>query len=1465
MVEPTGMFRVFVSSTFQDMADERRALAAEVFGPLADLCAAHGTSFQAVDLRWGVDPQAGLEQRTMPICLAEVRRCLDLSPRLNLLVLLGDQRGWLPLPTAIPLSELDVLREGMSVGERRLLDEWYVMDANAAPAARRLVPRTGRYVDAAAWLAVERALHEVFRRTVPRLPAHRHVAYVGSAVEQELAVAARDPEGTFAVVRRTAPGLDGAGSDALHLERLEAELRGRLGPERMLTYTSTTDDGVAGRERVLTELRRRMQRVIESAQGRSPTPTSGARTAPSPPGLIGRDAEITMMTRFARDPTGGVLGLVGEAGVGKSTLLSAVATSLTDGRATVVLRLLGTTAATGRLEGLLRDLIAELASVLDVPVEPAGSVAELVRQWVDLLGRIGPRRPLLLVLDAVDQLDPDDEALGLVWLPDPLPPHVSVIMSTLPGPTEEALHQRGDTVVRHLDGLSIAAGRVALRHWLAAAGRTVTPAQEEIVIDSFRVERRPLWLRMAVERARGWDAARRPSPLPPALPDLVRQLFDQLAGEAARGPVLARRAVALLAASDYGLAETDMLDLLSADPEVMTEVRARAHVRWRAEIVTLPTVLWAQLRADLQPYLTEREVEGEILIDFYHRTLREVASLDLLSRRDGELRHRQLAAHFTRVADPDGDRTWRGARARAFGRLPQHLEAAGMWPELARTLLDLRFLDRTVALVGRTDLIDRTGRRRTVHGGVYAAQADLTRLQSAAATVLDPADRALGATVSAMLGLEASLLVDQPELLWQQLSNRLRWDAPVAAVDGLLLEERRRESEGLPPWLELLRPPSQTPGLRHVLREQGRAQSCALSPDGRLLVSGGDEDATLWDATTGVRLAFLTGHGSPVRGCAFSPDGNSIFTADDGGTLRRWSWDGLRATVAATRHLGHRELRACAAAHGQVLVAGRDGLWLCARDDLSVLARLDDTRDDDRVITACAVDENGRLAVAGYVDGAVRAWRHPGNVTAPRIRDDAHQGDGVYGCAVDATGSAVLTAGQDGLLRRWDNELESDGDPLVDRGLPKKAGIWACAASRGLEKAVTALVGGAVQSWDTAAGIPVTLSGHANHIAAVSMSGDGTVVASAGVDGTVRLWDPSAAAAASVEPYSSQVQALALAADGRRVLAVDAYGIVRTSSTSHPAAESEFDACERMCVDGSATPDLRRLVVVDWDGTLRVWDLDESPHERHALPHEGALACVVTDERTAVSAALDGTVHGWDIDNGRRLWTVEIGEGVPGLEVAADGRSVLAMSGSGTVRLVDPRTGGGRTLRSTGDAVNSGAFGPGGAVAVGTAAGDVLRWELRRTGAPPPVRAVRAHAAQVLRVTGGSPETPFCSSAADGTVALWSARAESAPVRCVGHDGPVRGAAVDARRDVVYTAGNDNTLRAWSSKGRQRAVLPIVGHGVAVRVHPGTGLVACADDGGFVQVAVLRGAPESPSSSSWVDRDQDGAHPEHHQ
>src|ERR1700682_2966080 len=99
-------FRLFVSSTFKDFAQERELLQSKVFSALDVYCAARGYQFHAVDLRWGVNEEAQLDQRTAEIGLDEVRGA-KAYPAPNCLIMIGARYGWVPLPFAIAQDEFE--------------------------------------------------------------------------------------------------------------------------------------------------------------------------------------------------------------------------------------------------------------------------------------------------------------------------------------------------------------------------------------------------------------------------------------------------------------------------------------------------------------------------------------------------------------------------------------------------------------------------------------------------------------------------------------------------------------------------------------------------------------------------------------------------------------------------------------------------------------------------------------------------------------------------------------------------------------------------------------------------------------------------------------------------------------------------------------------------------------------------------------------------------------------------------------------------------------------------------------------------------------------------------------------------------------------------------------------------------------------------------------------------------------
>ena len=69
---PNTEIRLFISSTFVDMQEERERFNNRIFPRVQRLCRDKGVSFFAVDLRWGITAEDIKNNQLVRLCLSEV-------------------------------------------------------------------------------------------------------------------------------------------------------------------------------------------------------------------------------------------------------------------------------------------------------------------------------------------------------------------------------------------------------------------------------------------------------------------------------------------------------------------------------------------------------------------------------------------------------------------------------------------------------------------------------------------------------------------------------------------------------------------------------------------------------------------------------------------------------------------------------------------------------------------------------------------------------------------------------------------------------------------------------------------------------------------------------------------------------------------------------------------------------------------------------------------------------------------------------------------------------------------------------------------------------------------------------------------------------------------------------------------------------------------------------------------------
>ncbi len=416
--------------------------------------------------------------------------------------------------------------------------------------------------------------------------------------------------------------------------------------------------------------------------------------------FVGRAGPLAAIAKYLDTNPAGPLVIIGEPGSGKSALM---AKAFEQAKAThpdsfAVVRFIGTTPGSSDGRTLLGSLCRQISRAYgaDEPAESAG-YEDLAVEFGKNLTLATAQRPLIVFLDALDQLGPADPAHTLNWLPAVLPEHVRLIVSALPGDCEWALRaKRPELQFLGLEKMTRAEGKTALALWLGKARRALRDHQREEILDRFEPEGRPLYLKLAFEEARLWHSysERAETFLQAGIPDLIsKNLFTRLAAPGSHGEMLVSHALGYLAASRYGLSEDELIDALSADEAVKADFRARSPRS--PNVDRLPVVVWSRLYFDLEPYLAEHAADGVTLLAFYHNQLREAAAREFAGT-EGPSRHAALANYFRAKAAPAGDGRWE-LLARPLAELPFHLAGGGLATDLARLLSELSYLAARVA------------------------------------------------------------------------------------------------------------------------------------------------------------------------------------------------------------------------------------------------------------------------------------------------------------------------------------------------------------------------------------------------------------------------------------------------------------------------------------------------------------------------------------------------------------------------------------------------------------------------------------------------------------------------------------------------------------------------------------------------------------------------------------------------
>ncbi len=432
---------------------------------------------------------------------------------------------------------------------------------------------------------------------------------------------------------------------------------------------------------------------------------------------------------------------------------------------------------------------------------------------------------------------------------------------------------------------------------------------------------------------------------------------------------------------------------------------------------------------------------------------------------------------------------------------------------------------------------------------------------------------------------------------------------------------------------------SQTGECLKVLRGNApQIASVAWSPNGKILACpGGDNTVLLWDAIglcplpkaiAGELLKTFSDHGDLVWYVAFSPDGKTLASSSQDGTIKLWN-------------IPTGECR-------QTL-QGNFGLawWL-------------------------AFSPNGRTLAGGCQDWTVRLWETD---TGQCLKILQGHTSNVCSVAFSPDGKTLASGSDDRTIKLWDTATGN----CLQTWHGYSSAVWDVEVSRNGQQLASAHQDGTIKLWDTATGDCLkTLRGHTSLVWSIAWSPDGQLLASTSEDKTVRLWDPHTGECLNIfEEHRAVIHAVTWHPDGQLLASASLEGTVKIWNSYTGECQQTLE--HKLIVTAVAWNRGGQILASGvHGGVLKLWDSYTGQCLKSLQGHTNAVFSVAFNPNgpTLASGSHDNTVKLWDIETGECLHTfTEDTDWVWAVAWHPDGQILASASQDGTVRLWDLQSG----------------------------------------------------------------------------------------------------------------------------------------------------------------------------------------------
>ena len=932
----------------------------------------------------------------------------------------------------------------------------------------------------------------------------------------------------------------------------------------------------------------------------------------------------------------------GPSGSGKTSVIAKVAMCAKNWLSGVVtiVRFLGTSLDSATIHSVLQSVTQQICLVFNVTIPSADILSDFTvlvqyfRTQLLISLPVSPSQPLLLLLDSVDQLSPADGAHNMNWLPKILPSNVFLIVSTISDGYNclSVMH----SVMPHPEcfmevcPMSVDSAGNILDMWLASVDRVLTRDQRSLVLKTFSLCPRPLFLKLLFDQSCHWSSHTDQDNLmlPIDVQDAITRMFERL--EVNHGSILVRRSIGYITAAKNGLTQAELEDVLSVDDDVLTDV----YQYWNPpdlQMIRLPQLLWKRIRFEISEYLVERQADGRTVLAWYHRQFIEAAKDRYLSRQeDVNACHSGLVELF-------------GGRWAIRGK-PLHLRQRNLYISDANRGVAAQPLHFTSTMPNVRKMIEypfhlvRSGLTDEMKKSVLCSFEWLySKLQATSFShIMEDFDEYLSVNsndnvihlLREALLLSSSILRSDPHSLAAQLVGRTQ----SLSEDHSELEYLISSAHS---WVQASVKPMLIP-----------RSSCLIAPGGPLRmslaghpqrveqimlkteepvgvsVSAGYNDTSLvnvWDLTLGECLHSIIVPGkTAVRftlGTTWVAVGSQniqVIHLKTGECMRIIECVERVVCLSATQDDTCTVLLAG-------LVSGVVAAWNVSTGQL--LCQLDGHTSQ---VTHLSMLTGGHVAVSGSSDSTVRVW----NLKSKQVKFSFQYHRGEITCLAvceSAKGVFAVSGSSDKSLRKWC--FRTGKCRAIMEGHTKT--VKDVAILPGGNACISASLDCTVRVWDLSSGqCSKILKGHDDGVWCVTLTASGSIAVSGSKDDLLKVWDISSGECIhTLEGHSSWISCVAASQYGKWIVSGSNDKLLKVWDIQKPHRVSQIDRhnTQPTCIAASS-----KAVISGASDGIKVWSLDG----RCLTTFRSPASCIAltSDEQYLISGGIDKLVKIWDIE-----------------------------------------------------------------------------------------------------------------------------------------------------------------------------------------------------------------------------------------